>query len=579
MGIRPQYAEVSDARQFIEAVNNSNNGIIIDVESVSKVVGENHLDDFATVLRQRNAPVLLFVSNPDQLVDRFIQVATDGAVRGAEILTNCSSTTFCKSSSSMDIELAGHSYRRGCSDGLGLMVNSLTNGRVLMQLNQTPSFIQLQIGTTNVFVWATLDVFDMEQPLAAELEFELATDEYIPAIIFLRETFGKRCWHNPVPGAGMVIDDPLLKANYGFIDFRKLLQSARNHQYRVTLAFIPWNYWRTRRKATQLFRDYSDCFDICAHGCDHTDSEFRHGTYDELLSRNFIAGSRMSAHASRTGMQSQPLMVCPKEQYSTEAMRAFADSRQFMALICTACMPRDLDQPALTGADLLLPAQDSFFGFPVFKRHYSDGIKTGVFAMALFLGKPAILVEHHEFFRNGPAGAEEFARHIRDMRPGLKWTSLQQTVMRTHARRQISTNHWAVRFFTDRFFFEPVPENGIGYTFMRRVPETTRVECVRVAGKEIPFNRKNGLLAFETEVREPGTVLVEVKVTAARPTQSSNGARYQASVALRRGLCEVRDNLVARNRFALNMGRRLMKSLKQTNRSKEIPKQRETLKG
>src|SRR5206468_5752393 len=99
---------------------------------------------------------------------------------------------------------------------------------------------------------------------------------------------------------------------------------------------------------------------------------------------------RMDRHADRTGLRCEPLMVCPQEQYSLEAMRAFSDSRQFIGLVCTACMPRDMTAPELTGADLLWPAQDLFFGFPVFKRHYSGDMS--VFAVALFLGKPAILV-------------------------------------------------------------------------------------------------------------------------------------------------------------------------------------------
>ena len=109
-------------------------------------------------------------------------------------------------------------------------------------------------------------------------------------------------------------------------------------------------------------------------------------------------------------------------------MSALADSRQFVGLTCTACMPRNLPTPQIRGADLLLPAQDSFYGFPVFKRHYWNGM--AAFAMALF-GKPAILVEHHEFFRNGSAGVEEFARRLADLRPDLKWRSLAETITRT----------------------------------------------------------------------------------------------------------------------------------------------------
>src|SRR5207253_6226561 len=122
-----------------------------------------------------------------------------------------------------------------------------------------------------------------------------------------------------------------------------------------------------------------------------------------------------------------------QEQYSLQAMRAFSNSRQFIGLVCTACIPRNLASPEICGADLLLPAQDSFFGFPVFKRHYWNGM--GVFAMALFLGKPAILVEHHEFFRVGPAGMESFVTGLSQMCPDVMWTTVTETATRTHWRR------------------------------------------------------------------------------------------------------------------------------------------------
>jgi len=254
-------------------------------------------------------------------------------------------------------------------------------------------------------------------------------------------------------------------------------------------------------------------------------------------------------------------MVCPQEQYSLEAMRAFSDSRQFLALVCTACMPRNLSAPGVFGADLLLPVQDSFFGFPVFKRHYWGGM--GVFAMALFLGKPAILVEHHEFFRNGPSAAETFVSSLAQLRPDLKWKSLVETVTRTHARRRVSEGTWEVRFFTDTFNLEHGLEESVEYRLLRRIPETTAVERVLVEGKEVPFARENGFLTFETHAHRPQTLSVQVPVAPIKPTKAySFGVKYQASVALRRGLSEFRDNIVARNRFALKAGGLLMRSLK-----------------
>ena len=312
-----------------------------------------------------------------------------------------------------------------------------------------------------------------------------------------------------------------------------------------------------------MFLKYSDCFSVCAHGCDHTSNEFRSTDYEGLLRKNFIARRRMDRHCERTGLASEPLMVCPQEQYSLEAMRAFADSRQFVGLICTACMPRNLPAPQIRGADLLLPAQDSFYGFPVFKRHYWNGM--AVFAMALFLGKPAILVEHHEFFRNGSAGAEEFARRLAELRPDLKWKSLAETVIRTHAKRRVNTGRWEVRFFTDTFQLEHGLEERTEYRFLGRIPEATAVERVLVGGKEVPFARENGFLTFETHAHRPQTLSIQVAVAPIKPTKAySSGVKYQAFVALRRGLSEFRDNVIVRNSFALRAGKLLMRSLKRT---------------
>jgi hypothetical protein len=435
-----------------------------------------------------------------------------------------------------------------------------------MQFNEAPAFLYLKLGKGKVFAWSTFDVFDVTRPLAAELEFEQAVEEFAPVIIFLRAAVRDYCWHNPNPGAGIVIDDPLLRQNYGFLNFSNLLESARKNKYHVTLAFIPWNHWRTRGSNVRLFLEHADCFGVCAHGCDHTNRELRSTDYEALLDKNFVARRRMKQLSKRTGLDHDPLMVCPQEQYSLEAMRSFADSRQFMGLLCTACIPRDLPSPRITGADLLLPAQDSFFGFPVFKRHYSGDMS--VFAMALFLGKPAILVEHHEFFRNGPSGAEKFVASVSQLHPALKWKSLFETVVRTHARRRISDKKWEVRFFTDRFELEHSHEESICYSFIRRTPESATVKKILVSGKEVPFHRGDGFLTFEKEVRHPETVSVHVDVASVRPTRNySLRIRYQASVALRRGLSEVRDNIVARNRFAFKAGSHLMKLFKQTGSS------------
>lgn len=566
LGVTAEWVSVSDLNALQSVLRSTSKtdasiAILFDVESLAHLGTAEELAHCMDVLPNLDATVLLMVTSGAAAASDFLRVVSQGAVNGVIAGGSCEGTSFGADTGSFTRQLAGHSFPRNPSRTLGLRLKSSVAADVLMTLDQFPTFLRLR--DSKMFVWSTLEVFDPFRLLAEEKEFETASDQYIPALIFAKFAFGERCWHNPSPGAGIVIDDPLLKKRYGFIDFQQLLRSARRNDFHITLAFIPWNHWRTRPTSVELFRAYSDCFGVCAHGCDHTKNEFRSNNFQELLRKNFLAKTRMDWHARRTGIPSQPIMVCPQEQYSLEGIRAFASSRQFLGLVNTGCIPRNLPEPQICGADLLSPAQDSFFGFPVFKRHYRTDM--AVFAMSLFLGKPALLVEHHEFFREGPAAVEDFAANLASLRPGSSWTSLYDTITETHLRREVSAGTSEIRFFTDVFKFEHKSTERVEYRFIRRVPGTTDVRRVTVNGRNIPFNLTNDTLAFEFQADTPGVQHIDVNVAPITPLDiDSTGFKYQVSVAVRRALSEFRDNVVARNQRALDVGKSLSRLLKQS---------------
>ena len=562
LGVDSECVNILDHDSLCRAIANEK-GVVLDVASLQHRYNQYDLECLRADLANSNLAVLLLATEVNRFSNVFLQYLSANAVQAVQPLIDAGQVCFAATANDIVRELSSYSYSRTRSEALGLVIDSRSEIDVLMNLDNTPSFVKTRVGAANVFVWCTPSVFDVRRPLTAEKQFEEAADQYIPVIAFLRFAFQRQCWHNPSVGAGIVIDDPLLRERYGCIKFPRLLESARRHKYHITLAFIPWNHWRSRAKDARIFQQYADCFSVCAHGCDHTSQEFRSSDYQGLLQKNFIARRRMDEHRERTGLASEPLMVCPQEQYSHEAIRAFSDSRQFLALICTACMPRDLARPQITGADLLFPAQDSFFGFPVFKRHYSNGM--GVFAMSLFLGKPAILVEHHEFFRKGPAGVEEFVHRLAELHPTVEWKSLREIVTRTHARRHISNSNLEVRFFTDAFRLEHKQDRAVRYRFIRRLPEGTHVERVLVAGSGVPFIRENGFLTFEIQVHQAQTLPIQVDVAPVKPTKSYSPAlKYQASVALRRGLSEFRDSVAGRSRFGIKASSFVTSFLKQT---------------
>jgi hypothetical protein len=208
----------------------------------------------------------------------------------------------------------------------------------------------------------------------------------------------------------------------------------------------------------------------------------------------------------------------------------------------------------------LLPAQDSLFGFPIFKRHYWSDIS--IFAMATFLGKPAILVEHHDFFKNGPAKAEHFATEMLRLRRDMRWAPLYDVVTNTHLMRSRSETCCEVRFFTDIFKITNGRKSWRAYKFLRRLPDTSIVHRVVINGESISFSRHQHWLTFEATARAGERLHVEVSLrTKDLGNWRSFGIKYNAAVALRRGLSELRDNVISQSPRALRAAKALVSAI------------------
>jgi hypothetical protein len=563
-GISSELVDAGDACSLGDALKgsvSSDAGAVLDLASLKDLGYSLDLQKVTQQISDSNIALLLLATGAEKGLNQMLQDLTQGSVSGVAPAAKLKTVSFTRKAHEWNQELSGQVYPGKCGEGLILTTCPKAGADSIVELDGLPSFIHVRLGKARLFIWSTLEIIDVFRPLSAELEFESATHEYIPAIIFLRSAFGDRCWQNPNLGAGIVIDDPLLKRRYGFIDFPDLLSSARNHGYHVTVAFIPWNFWRGRARQIQLFRQYSDCFSICLHGCDHTDDEYGSDDYQWLLAKSAVAVDRMNQHRGRTGIGCEPIMVFPQESYSCEAIQALSANGQFLALLNTRCIPPKSINRQICAADILVPAQDSLFGFPVFKRHYWSDMSA--FAMGLFLGKPAILVEHHEFFKNGCSGMENFASQLAEIRPGVKWQPISQIVTSTHLRKRTSKNDVEIRFFSNKFQFRHEGSGPKTYRLRKRLPGTSKSPRLLLNGKQVPFSTDNGNLAFEIHTNSAQTFMVQIETGFVKPASAySPGLRYHVGVALRRALSEFRDNLVSRNDFALRSAKSLVRTLK-----------------
>jgi hypothetical protein len=409
-----------------------------------------------------------------------------------------------------------------------------------------PTFLRMERGSCELFVLALSELPDIDERLSKSHGVEEHYDQLIPLLIFLRHVFGEMCWHGGESTARLIIDDPLLIPSYGYLDFRALRQSMRAAGYGATVAFIPWNHWRTsKRKFAGLF-DQDDSLSICVHGCDHSNREFEDADLGSLQWKAGTALRRMERHQDRTGLAFDPVMVFPQGRFASPTMSVLRSSG-YLAAVNTSPFPADAEAPPLTMADFLRPAIMKFDGFPLFQRRYPRRLID--FAFDAFLGRPMLIVQHHDDFREGFRQLEEFVAGLNKIAPKLTWGSLSDQLMQACMVRPLSEHAREVRFFTRRFSYRNGASDGAALTFTKEEPHAAAIEDVVVDGKSVPFSGGKGFLTFEhkPESGRPIEVQVVERHRAPAPSFKRASVSHTVGVSVRRALSELRDNMLVRH--------------------------------
>jgi hypothetical protein len=415
----------------------------------------------------------------------------------------------------------------------------------ILLADQRPVFLRMERGSCELFLLALAQLPDINERLSQNRGVEEYYDQLIPLLIFIRHCFGEMCWHGPERTARLIIDDPLLNKTYGFLDYGALQTSMRSAGYGTSIAFIPWNYWRTTKtKAAKIFCQKPN-LSICVHGCDHTNREFGEVDLGSLQWKADTALRRMERHRTRTGLAFDPIMVFPQGRFSTSAMLALR-TNGYLAAVNTTCFPTDAGVEPLTIAHFLRPAITRFHGFPLFQRRYPRRLID--FAFDVFLGRPALLVQHHEDFRDGYQRLEEFVNGLHKLEPKLTWGGLSCQLMQSCMMRSLSEHSIEVRFFTRHFRFKNAQPTRTSLVFTKEEPDASAISSVVVDGISVPFSFRNEFLTFEHEVDAGQVVEVRIvdRVRAPSPTRKRLGVTHTVGVSVRRALSEFRDNTLAR---------------------------------
>jgi hypothetical protein len=462
-------------------------------------------------------------------------------------------------------QLAGLSFSRQSREPIPVFelrdATSITE--IIVAVNDRPMFVRIDREPWEVFLLAGTTLIDLDEPLSRDHEMQDHYDRLVPVLIFLRHCFRESCWHGPEPTARLIIDDPLLTERYGFLDYGVLLKSMQRSNYGTSIAFIPWNYWRTSRlDAARVFGESSN-LSICIHGCDHTNKEFEAEDPALLGRKAGLAMQRMESQKKRTDAEFERVMVFPQGRFSTAAIPALR-ANNYLAAVNSTCFPTNTELDDMKVGDSLRPAVTRYNGFPIFYRRYTQSLFDSAFD--LFLGRPALLVEHHEYFRDGVRTLEEFVAELHKLEPALSWPTLTAQLMRSCLRRSLSNGSVEVQFFTRKFQLSNC-EGGSGrFLLSKHEPDSVAIQRVLVDGINRPFSFEKGFLTLEVQADNPGQVLNIEIVDREQPQQQASGFGivHNAGVMLRRGLSEFRDNTLARHGGLLKIAQGVARGMKVT---------------
>lgn len=204
--------------------------------------------------------------------------------------------------------------------------------------------------------------------------------------------------------ANIIIDDPLLRENYGFLNYRKLLNLMDRYNFHVTVAFIPWNYKRTDKNIAALFKDRPDRFSLCVHGCDHTGGEFGSTDLSYLDDKIKLATARMMEHERLTGVPFDRIMVFPQGVFTNEVLEVLK-MNGYLAAVNTE-----------------LPVNGQITSdFPFFRRYKPEDVRDCFY-------DPTFIVLHHDYFKNGYDRLTDFVDDLNTQSNNVKWDSLGNIV-------------------------------------------------------------------------------------------------------------------------------------------------------
>jgi len=414
------------------------------------------------------------------------------------------------------------------------------NCTTIISAGPSPVFAKVQRSGVPIYICTSSHIVDIEEPL--KLNYYDVKSRFcsaVPVVMFIRATFSEVAWHSQESGACLIVDDPLLERRYGHCDFELLRQLMRQHGFTTNVAFIPWNWRRTSASASDFFVNEADRFSVSVHGCDHIKAEFGDPSLAVLSARARLAQTRMRRHETRTGIRHDAVMVFPQGVFSSICPGILKQNR-FLAAVNTEVSPVDVHPAGSRIKDVWDLAIMRYGTFPIFTRRYAHhGIEN--FAFDLLLGKPCLIVSHHDFFKDKCGQVVRLVESLGSLRCQLRWRSLGEVLRRTCRRRMISADQMEVEMYGTELVVQNSSNHPMSATILKRESDPDLIDTILSDEEAISWRQEGDFLVFTETIaaRSERRFCLIYKESSAGETERS--LSFTISVAARRLSCEIRD--------------------------------------
>ncbi len=446
-----------------------------------------------------------------------------------------------------------------CGPLSGMTVNSRTGGGQfamtgipadasvvpLISTQQGYIFLAANLLGISCYLASSAAAIDINHPL--EKPYFDISDEFLaaaPFVMYLRHAFADVIFQPAEIGACVILDDPVLTRRYGFVDFSHVARASCEHNFTLSLAFIPWNWKRSKRGAVETFKKNAARLSVSVHGCDHSASEFGTGDAGSIGAKARLALSRMEGHRRRTGLPFDPIMVFPQGAFSSVAPGALQYSG-FTAAVNTELSPIDrrfIAEPADAWNTAIL----RYGNFAIYTRRYTFHGRHN-FAFDLLLGKPCLLATHHDDFRNGGRDLIEFVDRLNSLGISLTWRPLGEVIRRAYLHRFRPDGTEEIRMFGNEILVENQDAGPRFAAIEKTGCSGEDIEGVFAGDKKLPSRMDGERLRFDLKLEGHESVLVRIRYKEILgQTVLRHPLKRRIKLGLRRYLSELRDEAQAR---------------------------------